>query len=42
MYQNVETLLFFNVQANNRNCRVNNLLNPFKPLNYFYVKSDGS
>ena len=42
MCQNVGTLLFFNEQANNRDCTVNNLLNPSKSLNYFYVKYVGS
>lgn len=35
MYQNVETLSFFNMQANNRDYRVNNLLNPSKTLTIF-------
>ena len=37
MCQNVETLSFFNVQANNRDCRVNSLLSPSMPLNYFML-----
>lgn len=41
MCQNVETLSFFNVQANNRDYRLNKLLNPSKPLSYVYVKSNG-